>query len=81
MLWSLVDELDDAHRLPVVLRYQEGLSCKEIAHALGLRTSTVYSRLHTARERLRHLLQADSRSKRKGSERELCGIGLVENEH
>lgn len=59
-LWSLVDRLDDAHRLPVILRYQEGLSCAEVARVLGLRTSTVYSRLHTAREWLRAMLREPS---------------------
>jgi RNA polymerase sigma-70 factor (ECF subfamily) len=57
LLWALVERLDDAHRLPVILRYQEGLCCQDVAQALGLRTSVVYSRLHTARERLRAMLR------------------------
>ena len=56
-LWSLVNRLDDKYRLPVVLHYGEGLPCGEIARALGLRVSTVYSRLNTARRRLRAMLQ------------------------
>jgi RNA polymerase sigma-70 factor (ECF subfamily) len=62
-LWALVDQLDDQHRLPVILRYQEGLRCKDVARILGLRTSTVYSRLHTARERLRAMHQEQTEGK------------------
>jgi RNA polymerase sigma-70 factor (ECF subfamily) len=60
-LWSLVDRLDDKHRLPVILHYHEGWSCGETAEILGVRTSTVYSRLNTARKRLRTMLQTESR--------------------
>ena len=48
-----VDALDDKHRLPVLLRYQHGLSVPEIAHALDLSEGTVYSRLHYAHLKLR----------------------------
>ena len=80
-LWALVDRLDDKHRLPVILHYHEGLPCEEVGRALGLRTSTVYSRLNTARVRLRAMLQ-EGRSKSKDTriEQTLCGKGLVENE-
>jgi RNA polymerase sigma-70 factor (ECF subfamily) len=60
-LWSLVDRLDDKHRLPVILHYHEGWSCGEVADILAVRTSTVYSRLNTARVQLRTMLQAESR--------------------
>jgi RNA polymerase sigma-70 factor (ECF subfamily) len=60
-LWSLVDRLDDKHRLPVILHYHQGWSCGEVADILALRTSTVYSRLNTARVQLRTMLQAESR--------------------
>jgi len=60
-LWSLVDRLDDKYRLPVILHYHEGWSCGEVAGILSLRTSTVYSRLNTARIRLRTMLNAESR--------------------
>ncbi|MGD9049119.1 MAG: RNA polymerase sigma factor [Anaerolineae bacterium] len=60
-LWSLVDRLDDKHRLPVILHYHEGWSCGEVANILAVRTSTVYSRLNTARKQLRTMLQAESR--------------------
>lgn len=54
-LWSLVNRLDDKHRLPVILHYLERLPCDEVAHILDIPTSTVYSRLNTARQRLRQL--------------------------
>ncbi|MGD9099748.1 MAG: RNA polymerase sigma factor [Anaerolineae bacterium] len=63
-LWALVDRLDEKHRLPVILHYHEGLSCDEVARALNLRTSTVYSRLNTARVRLRAMLREQSKSER-----------------
>jgi RNA polymerase sigma-70 factor (ECF subfamily) len=56
-----VDRLDDKHRLPVILHYHEGWSCGEVANILAVRTSTVYSRLNTARKQLRTMLQAESR--------------------
>jgi RNA polymerase sigma-70 factor (ECF subfamily) len=65
-LWSLVDRLDDKHRLPVILHYHQGWSCGEVADILAVRTSTVYSRLNTARVQLRTMLQAESRQ---GTER------------
>ena len=60
-LWSLVDRLDDKHRLPVILHYHQGWSCGQVADFLAVRTSTVYSRLNTARVQLRSMLQAESR--------------------
>lgn len=52
-LKQAVDRLDNKHRLPVLLRYQHGLSVPEIAHALDLSEGTVYSRLHYAYLKLR----------------------------
>jgi RNA polymerase sigma-70 factor (ECF subfamily) len=60
-LWQLINTtLDDKHRLPLILHYHERLSCAEVADMLGLRISTVYSRLNTARQRLRDQLQAEA---------------------
>lgn len=73
-LWSLVDRLDEKHRLPVILHYHEGLSCGEVASVLGLPVSTVYSRLNTARLRLRAMLR-EQEERQLGSrevERGLC---------
>ena len=52
-LHQALRELDDRHRLPVVLFYFEELSYKEIGIALGIPLGTVMSRLSRAR---RHLL-------------------------
>lgn len=51
-IWRAVDELDEKHRLVVVLRYVHELPIPEIARALGTNVGTVYSRLHYARHRL-----------------------------
>ena len=56
---AALDQLSEGHRLVVVLRYYNGLSCEEIADLLDLPPGTVGSRLFNARTRLRELL-ADS---------------------
>lgn len=58
-LWALVDRLEEKYRLPVILHYHEGLSCGEVAQVLALRTTTVYSRLNTARVQLRAMLREE----------------------
>jgi RNA polymerase sigma-70 factor (ECF subfamily) len=55
-LWQAVDQLPDTHRLPIILRYQEGLSYDEIAQVLGVRLGTVKSRLYNAHKKLQRLL-------------------------
>ena len=59
-LWQAVDELDDKHRLPVILRYVHELRIPEIAKILRISQGTVHSRLHYARQQLhaqlRHLV-------------------------
>ena len=52
-LWNAVTELDEKHRLPVILRYYQGFSTSEIAQLLAISEGTGHSRLFTARERLR----------------------------
>ncbi len=52
-LWNAVTELDEKHRLPIILRYYQGFSTAETAQVLGISEGTVHSRLFTARERLR----------------------------
>lgn len=58
-LIDLIGRLDDNHRLPLILHYLEELPAAEVARLLGLRTSVVYSRLNTARQRLRALALAE----------------------
>jgi RNA polymerase sigma-70 factor (ECF subfamily) len=69
-LWSVVDRLQEKYRLPVILHYHEGLSCSEVAEVLALRTTTVYSRLNTARVQLRAMLREEfeGKAERSGTE-------------
>lgn len=52
-VWRAVNELDEKHRLPIILRYYHDFSTDEIARMLTINEGTVRSRLHTAREQLR----------------------------
>jgi len=72
-LWALVDRLDDGQRLPLILRYGYGLSCDEVAEALGLRTGTVHVYLSRGRQQLRAMIEAQERQVEAGDKgRELC---------
>lgn len=57
-LRAAIGELNEAHRVPVFLRYFTGLSEQEIAQALDLPPGTVKSRLHTARRLLQERLES-----------------------
>ena len=59
-LWAIIDQMDDKYRLPVILHYFEGLPCDEVAEILNIRTSTVYSRLNTARNKIREAAGTNS---------------------
>lgn len=56
---SVIDSLDEKHRIPIILRYVQGLSIAEIAEILGIREGTVHSRLHYAHLKLRERLELD----------------------
>jgi RNA polymerase sigma-70 factor (ECF subfamily) len=47
-------------RIAIVMAEVEGLTCPEIAEALGIPIGTVWTRLHTARHELRQILQEGS---------------------
>ena len=49
-LWQAVDNLDEKHRMPIVLRYGHEMTVPEIAAALGISQGTVHSRLYYARQ-------------------------------
>jgi len=49
-LWQAVDQLDEKHRLALILRYVHELTVPEIAAALDTNAGTVHSRLHYARK-------------------------------
>ena len=52
-LWSIVESLDEKHRLVVVLRLAHDMSISEISQVLGVHEKTVYTRLYNAFARLR----------------------------
>lgn len=51
-IWQVVNDLDEKHRLPVILRYYHDMSTQEIAEVLQVNVGTVHSRLSIARTRL-----------------------------
>lgn len=53
-----VRALPESLRLPMVLRYSEGMAYSEIARALRLTQATVRGRIHRAKEQLRKELEA-----------------------
>jgi RNA polymerase sigma-70 factor, ECF subfamily len=56
LLRNALQNLDEKHRIPIVLHYLEGMSALEIAEILKVKCGTVYSRLHYAREKLARFL-------------------------
>lgn len=62
-LATAIRGLPPIHRAVVHLFYREELSVEEIAAVLGIPAGTVKSRLHHARDALKHRLGADARSK------------------
>ncbi|HVN52695.1 MAG TPA: RNA polymerase sigma factor [Anaerolineaceae bacterium] len=57
-IWKAVQELDEKHRVPIILHYYHDLPTNEIAEILEISPGTVHSRLHTARVRIQAALQA-----------------------
>ena len=55
-LYATIQSLDDAHRIPLILKYVKGFSEKEIAQILSLNQNTVKSRLFKGRKRLKEQL-------------------------
>ena len=58
-LWDAVQQLQEKHRLPIILRYLEDLSPAEIAQILDVPVGTIYSRLHYAHNKLFGLLTVE----------------------
>ena len=57
LIWGALNKLDDRHRMVVVLRYFHELPIAEISEILSINEGTTHSRLHTARQRLKHTLE------------------------
>lgn len=56
LLWNALGELDDKHRIIMILRYFHDMQVSEIAGILSIPEGTIHSRLHSAREKLRKAL-------------------------
>ncbi len=57
-LFHAINELDDNHRLPLLLKYISGLTEAQIAETLSIPGSRVKSRLYVARQRLKKHIAA-----------------------
>jgi RNA polymerase sigma-70 factor (ECF subfamily) len=53
---EVLERMDVGKRVVVLMAEVEGLTCEEIADALGIAVGTVWSRLHAARQELRAAL-------------------------
>jgi RNA polymerase sigma-70 factor (ECF subfamily) len=51
-MMKLVYELDEKHRVVLLLRAADGMSYDELSETLGVPVGTVESRLHRARQKL-----------------------------
>lgn len=56
-IWRSLNQLDERHRIVMVLRYFHELSIAEISEVLSVKEGTIHSRLHNGRERLRDALK------------------------
>ncbi len=56
-LYEAVQKMPDHNRIPVVLKYLNGFTEKEIADILGVNVNTVKSRLLRGRQQLKEMLQ------------------------
>lgn len=54
-----IGKLDDKYKLPLVLAYQEELSYAEISKILGIKESTVKSRIYDGKQKLKRYLEKE----------------------
>jgi RNA polymerase sigma-70 factor (ECF subfamily) len=59
---EILERMDVAKRVVVLMAEVEGLTCQEIADALGIQVGTVWGRLHAARRDLRAALPIEAGS-------------------
>ncbi|NLW21907.1 MAG: sigma-70 family RNA polymerase sigma factor [Tissierellia bacterium] len=57
-IYEALDSLKDIYRIPIILKYLNGFSEKEIAQALDLNINTVKSRLFQGRQKLKKALES-----------------------
>lgn len=55
-IWNSLKQLNEQHRIVVILRYFHELSIAEISEILTVNEGTIHSRLHSAREKLKSSL-------------------------
>lgn len=60
-LYEAVNSLRDIHRIPIILKYLQGFSEKEVAEILGLNLNTLKSRLFQGRKKLKKLLEFENK--------------------
>lgn len=56
-IFTAINQLDEKHRLPLILKYLNGFTEVETAEALNLPVTTVKSRLYVARQRLKAYIE------------------------
>lgn len=56
LIQSVIEGLDEKHRLPILLRYGQAMPISEIAQVLEVSEGTIHSRLHYAHLKLRDRL-------------------------
>lgn len=57
VLYKAIQNLDEINRVPIILKYLQEFSEKEIAEVLDLNVNTVKSRLYKGRQKLKRLLE------------------------
>ncbi len=62
LVQSAIAELEEIHKLPLLLVSMEGMSVDQTAEVLGVPRGTVLSRLHRARQKLKQILIRDQQS-------------------
>ena len=55
-LYEAIQNLDEINRLPIILKYLQDFSEKEISQVLDLNINTVKSRLYKGRQKLRNII-------------------------
>ena len=57
LVQQAIQQLDEEHRLPLLLVAMEGMSAEDAGETLGIPRGTVLSRLHRARQKLKMILE------------------------